>query len=66
MQKDMMQKEMIVRAWKDPIFRAGLNEEERARIPPNPAGPPMVELPEAELVNWTCAATCVWFAGQER
>jgi mersacidin/lichenicidin family type 2 lantibiotic len=60
-----MLKDMIVRAWKDPIFRARLNEEERAQIPQNPAGPAFVDLPEAELVNWTFAVTCVWFAGNE-
>ena len=55
-----MHTDTIVRAWTDPIFRSSLSEEERARVPPNPAGPAFVELPEAELVNWTFAVTCVW------
>jgi mersacidin/lichenicidin family type 2 lantibiotic len=60
-----MQKDTIVRAWKDPIFRSSLSEEERAQIPPNPAGPAFVDLPEADLVNWTFAVTCVWFREKE-
>lgn len=33
-----MKKETIVRAWKDPEFRAQLTEEERALLPDLPAG----------------------------
>jgi mersacidin/lichenicidin family type 2 lantibiotic len=36
-----------VRAWKDPVYRASLSEDERQSLPPNPAG--LVELNEAEL-----------------
>jgi mersacidin/lichenicidin family type 2 lantibiotic len=32
----------IIRAWRDPLFRSGLTEAERARVPDNPAG--MIEL----------------------
>ncbi len=44
-----MKKEMIVRAWKDPEFRAGLSPEERAALPECPSGRSMTELGEAEL-----------------
>jgi mersacidin/lichenicidin family type 2 lantibiotic len=37
----------IVRAWKDPVYRASLSAAERAALPPNPAG--LVELSRAEL-----------------
>jgi mersacidin/lichenicidin family type 2 lantibiotic len=33
-----MSKEMIIRAWKDPSFRATLSEAELAALPANPAG----------------------------
>ena len=42
-----MKKVDIVRAWKDPAYRASLSDEERAQIPENPAG--MVELTDEEL-----------------
>jgi len=32
----------IIRAWRDPLFRSGLTEAERALVPNNPAG--MIEL----------------------
>ena len=32
----------IIRAWRDPLFRSGLTEAERALVPDNPAG--MIEL----------------------
>ncbi|MFV8750616.1 mersacidin/lichenicidin family type 2 lantibiotic [Nannocystaceae bacterium ST9] len=50
----------IVRAWKDPMFRATLTPEQLASLPPNPAGPAYTELGDAELVNWTLAVTCCW------
>ena len=28
----------IIRAWKDPIYRASLSADEQARVPANPAG----------------------------
>jgi mersacidin/lichenicidin family type 2 lantibiotic len=55
-----MEKDVIVRAWKDPVFRASLDEGQRALIPPNPAGPAFTDVPEAELVSWTFAVTCRW------
>lgn len=33
----------IARAWRDPSFRAGLSAEERAAMPPNPAGESIVD-----------------------
>jgi mersacidin/lichenicidin family type 2 lantibiotic len=39
----------IVRAWKDPKFRAGLSEAEIAALPANPAG--LVEVNEDDLKN---------------
>jgi len=46
-----MKKEMIVRAWKDPEFRASLTSEERAALPESPSGRSMTELDEAELMG---------------
>ena len=39
--------EKIVRAWKDPTFRATLSDEEQAALPENPAG--AIELTDDEL-----------------
>jgi mersacidin/lichenicidin family type 2 lantibiotic len=44
-----MKKEMIIRAWKDPEYRASLTAEERAALPESPSGRSMTELDEAEL-----------------
>jgi len=46
-----LKKEMIVRAWKDPAYRASLSEEERASLPESPSGRAMTELEEDELVG---------------
>lgn len=46
-----MKKEMIVRAWKDPEFRASLSSEERAALPESPSGRALTELDEAELLG---------------
>jgi mersacidin/lichenicidin family type 2 lantibiotic len=40
---------MIIRAWKDPKYRASLSPEEQAKIPESPSGKPVKELDEAEL-----------------
>jgi mersacidin/lichenicidin family type 2 lantibiotic len=37
----------IIRAWKDPQFRAGLTGDELALVPANPAG--LIELDDAHL-----------------
>ena len=42
-----MFKDKIIRAWKDPEFRAELSEEEREEMPENPAG--AIELTDDEL-----------------
>ena len=42
-----MNKSDVIRAWKDPFYRARLSDEERAALPDHPAG--MVELDEKEL-----------------
>jgi mersacidin/lichenicidin family type 2 lantibiotic len=44
-----MRKVDIVRAWKDEEYRLSLSEEERAQLPPHPAG--MIELDEAQLAQ---------------
>jgi mersacidin/lichenicidin family type 2 lantibiotic len=36
-----------VKAWKDPVYRASLSEDERRSLPPSPAG--FVELSDSEL-----------------
>ncbi|WNG38073.1 mersacidin/lichenicidin family type 2 lantibiotic [Archangium minus] len=44
-----MKKEMIIRAWKDPGFRANLSSEERSSLPESPSGKALTELDEREL-----------------
>jgi mersacidin/lichenicidin family type 2 lantibiotic len=44
-----MKTEMIVRAWKDPRYRASLSAEQRAALPDFPSGKPITELEESEL-----------------
>lgn len=44
-----MKKDLIVRAWKDPEFRAQLSTEDRAALPECPAGEPLTELDEGNL-----------------
>lgn len=44
-----MKKELIIRAWKDPAFRASLTAEERASLPESPSGKALTELEESEL-----------------
>lgn len=43
-----MSRKDIIRAWKDPEYRASLSEAERARLPANPAG--LLEAAEDELM----------------
>lgn len=49
--EDGLKKEMIVRAWKDPAYRASLTDEERASLPESPSGRAMTELDEGELTG---------------
>jgi mersacidin/lichenicidin family type 2 lantibiotic len=37
----------VIRAWRDPEYRATLSSEERSRLPSNPVG--LVELTDEEL-----------------
>jgi len=37
----------VVRAWKDPAYRASLTQQQRSALPENPAG--VVDLSDAEL-----------------
>jgi mersacidin/lichenicidin family type 2 lantibiotic len=39
----------IIRAWKDPAYRLGLTNEERALLPDNPAG--LLELDDMDLAQ---------------
>jgi len=39
----------VVRAWKDPVYRAGLSAAEQAALPAHPAR--LVELNDAELIE---------------
>ena len=45
----MNRHEQIIRAWKDPAYRASLTEEEQASLPESPVGQPGVGLEEALL-----------------
>jgi mersacidin/lichenicidin family type 2 lantibiotic len=42
-----MSKHNIIKAWKDPAYRNGLSEAERATLPPNPAG--AIEISDVDL-----------------
>ena len=46
--------EQIIRAWKDPIYRASLSDAERAQLPEHPAG--TIELTDAQLADVAGAA----------
>jgi mersacidin/lichenicidin family type 2 lantibiotic len=44
-----MNAETIIRAWKDPEFRASLTSEQRQALPESPSGRPLTELNEDDL-----------------
>jgi mersacidin/lichenicidin family type 2 lantibiotic len=44
-----MKKEHIIRAWRDPEFRAGLSDAERAALPSHPSG--LLEVADADLTR---------------
>jgi mersacidin/lichenicidin family type 2 lantibiotic len=44
----------IVRAWKDPVYRASLSAEERSRLPLHPSG--LMALDEEQLKSVSAAA----------
>jgi mersacidin/lichenicidin family type 2 lantibiotic len=48
-----MDTQLIIRAWKDPEFRARLSAEQRAALPECPSGSPLTELKEEELRDIT-------------
>ncbi len=52
-----MTQDQVIRAWKDPAFRAGLSATELQALPVNPAG--MVELSEGELTEVSGGTTIV-------
>ncbi|MFL5355296.1 mersacidin/lichenicidin family type 2 lantibiotic [Archangium sp.] len=58
-----MKKELIVRAWKDPAFRASLSPEERAALPESPSGESLSELDETELGRIIGGVLAVKLAG---
>ena len=57
-----MNTELIIRAWKDPEFRASLTTEERSALPECPAGQAFTELDESELQDAVGGGT-VLFVG---
>jgi mersacidin/lichenicidin family type 2 lantibiotic len=44
-----MDTKTIIRAWKDPEYRAHLSSEQRAALPENPSGKSVLELGEEAL-----------------
>ena len=44
-----MDRDTIIRAWKDAAFREGLGDDARAALPAHPAG--MIELSDADLLD---------------
>ena len=44
-----MNKTDVIRAWKDPVYRATLSEEEQAALPHHPSG--LTELSDEQLVT---------------
>ena len=44
-----MNTETIIRAWKDPEFRASLSLEQRQALPECPSGRPLTELDDGDL-----------------
>ncbi|WNG38072.1 mersacidin/lichenicidin family type 2 lantibiotic [Archangium minus] len=53
-----MKKELIIRAWKDPAFRASLSAEERTALPESPAGSSIIDLDESELLEVNGGMEC--------
>ncbi|WP_224368127.1 mersacidin/lichenicidin family type 2 lantibiotic [Hyalangium versicolor] len=46
-----MNSELIIRAWKDPEFRASLSVAQRQELPECPSGKPLTELEDEDLVD---------------
>jgi mersacidin/lichenicidin family type 2 lantibiotic len=49
----------LIRAWKDPRFRASLTQEQRDSLPESPCGKSMAELSEEELQGITGGALLI-------
>jgi mersacidin/lichenicidin family type 2 lantibiotic len=60
-----MNKNDVIRAWKDPFYRASLSEDAQAALPQHPAG--ITELSDEQLTTWgastpiTTAITCTQY-----
>jgi mersacidin/lichenicidin family type 2 lantibiotic len=54
-----MNPKTIIRAWKDPEFRAHLTSEERRALPDNPSGQPMSELGDEEMADVVGGASII-------
>jgi mersacidin/lichenicidin family type 2 lantibiotic len=46
-----MDPQTLIRAWKDPDFRASLSPEQRSSLPENPSGKSITELNDSDLEN---------------
>ena len=55
-----MTQQQIVRAWKDPEYRASLSDAERGALPANPAG--LVEMSDADMMDVSGGTTVVCVA----
>jgi len=44
---ETVDRETVIRAWRDPEFRLGLSDVERSLIPDSPAG--SIEIPDLEI-----------------
>lgn len=52
-----MTQDQVIRAWKNPAYRARLSDTQRNALPANPAG--LVELSENELLEVSGGTTAV-------
>jgi len=48
-----MNRQSIVKAWKDSSFRSNLSEEEKSSLPANPVGERFTEISDDDLKNVT-------------
>jgi mersacidin/lichenicidin family type 2 lantibiotic len=56
---ESMNKKKVVRAWKDPVYRASLSAEERRNLPANPAGEiDSEDTPESVMGGFTFGSGC--------
>jgi mersacidin/lichenicidin family type 2 lantibiotic len=52
-----MTQQQIIRAWKDPEFRASLSDAERGALPAHPAG--LVEMNDADMMEVSGGTTVI-------